>query len=92
VELKELADELRKGDAWRGVNGELVARSGPDVPRKETASEWQLVYFAATCPECEITIDDDTIEAAVRKAKNAEQFLRIIAPQIWHDSGCRWKS
>ena len=55
----------------RRTGGEVRA----DAPSKETASHRQLIYFAATCPECEITIDDDTIAAAVRRAKHVKQFL-----------------
>ena len=84
--VEDLAAKLRKGHAWRGPNGELVARSLPEAPSKETASGWQLIYFAATCPECEITIDDDTIAAAVRKAKHVKQFLHTNGPASWTSS------
>jgi hypothetical protein len=86
MELKTLADELRQGNAWRYLNGELVARIGSKT--KEDATDWELVEAAATCEACECSATDDQIKAAVAKATDAKSFWLIIEEVVEHDEDC----
>jgi hypothetical protein len=90
MEIKELGDELRKGHAFRYLNGELGAHVGAKAVTKPDHTDWELVKIAAKCGECDATISSDQIRTAVVAAKDAESFWAIVAPQIEHATGCRW--
>lgn len=68
-----LADELRKGHAWRYADG-LVVASGTKHSDKAAATEWELVKAASTCNACTRSATTEEIERAIADAHDYQSF------------------
>jgi|HubBroStandDraft_2_1064218.scaffolds.fasta_scaffold326429_2 hypothetical protein len=81
MELKQLVDELRNScNPLLFLNGCLGMEIGTDHFRlKSEYSDEQLIRFAATCPECDVTASEDRIKSAIADAKDAESFWAKLA-------------
>jgi hypothetical protein len=81
MEPKQLVDELRNScNPLPFLNGCLGREIGTDHFRlKSEYSDEQLIRFAATCPECDVTASEDRIKLAIADAKDAESFWAKLA-------------
>lgn len=86
MELKELADELRAGFAWRYADGPVVMSAAKK--EKVNADDWTLLKAAATCHACRRSATNDEINEAVAEAEELDAFSEIIAEKIEHALDC----
>lgn len=87
MDQKQLADELRKGHAWRFADG-LQMSVGGKYDDKTKATDWELVKAASTCNSCGKSASNDEIEEAVAEAHNYNSFATLIAEYIEHTDDC----
>jgi hypothetical protein len=90
MELKQLADELREGHAFRYLNGELKGHCGPEAGTKANRTNWELVKIAARCAECDAMATSDEIKVALVGARDAKSFWELVAKDVKHGNGRRW--